>query len=204
MLTSGSGLRAALALAFSILIAGCTEQSTMLPANSSANLKTAYGHSYQSAGFSLSLTPNYASGFGPVASLYPQASEAPVPGPGASLGGGTIDFGTVSPGLDYYYRYALEVGITAPSAYQLMAAISGALAPAIPADMLTWLESNQAHYGPTETQYGGTPFGSEAAPLLVASGPAGTSMLKYDFILSMPNIRATGPASAQVEYTVIP
>ena len=176
----------------------------MLPANSNANLKPGYEHTYQSAGFSLSLTPNYASGFGPVASLYPQASAAPVPAPDASLGGGTIDFGTVSPGLDYYYRYALEVAITAPSAYQLMAAISGALGPAIPANMLTWLVSNPAHYGPTETQYGGTPFGSEAAPVLVASGPAGTSRLKYDFILSVPNTRATGPASAQVEYTVIP
>jgi hypothetical protein len=160
-------------------------------------------------GFTVTLTPNFATGFGPVASLMGSGGEAPSPAPGgtASLGAGDIDFGTVSPGIDYYYRYGMEIAITAPSSYELAAAISGNVALGVPANMLTWVTTDTAHYtdgvSTEETAYGGLPFGSDSAPLAVYSGKSGSTTLKYDYILTVPSNAQSGAGSAQITYTVI-
>lgn len=162
----------------------------------------------------MTLTPNFNTGFGPAPEvLINGVDPSPSPGANAKLDGGNIDFGTISPGVDYYYRYAMELGITASSSYQVTGSISGAIAPGIPANLLLWLVSNSAHYPSsascdctinTETFFGGLPFGSPSAPTTIASGSSGTATLKYDYILMVPDVQGSGASTAQIEYTVVP
>lgn len=56
------------------------------------------------------LTPNYASGFGTVKAQF-GAQPAPVPGVGASAGGGAVDFGDVQAGTNYLYKYAAHLNV---------------------------------------------------------------------------------------------
>lgn len=58
----------------------------------------------------LSLTPNYQSGFGPQGGS--GSGSTPAPGSGATLGGGTIDFGNqVVQGFQYIYKYAVQASV---------------------------------------------------------------------------------------------
>ncbi len=58
----------------------------------------------------LSLTPNYQSGFGPSGGA--GSGSTPAPGSGASLGAGVIDFGNqVVQGYQYIYKYAVQAGV---------------------------------------------------------------------------------------------
>ncbi|HEX8805378.1 MAG TPA: hypothetical protein VF741_00460, partial [Candidatus Aquilonibacter sp.] len=58
-----------------------------------------------------SLTPNYASGYGSLLATF-GTQPTPTAGPGASLKGGTVDFGTTLAGDTYLYKYAAELQIT--------------------------------------------------------------------------------------------
>ena len=190
-----------------VLIAACAGQHPAIPSlNSAASRNATHKKTYASGGTSLALTPNFNVGFGPVPSVAAgNRLPSPAPGPNATLDGGNIDFGTVSPGLDYYYRYGMELAISASSSYQVTASISGDLAPGIPGDMLTWLASSSTHYNTLdEAAFGGRPFGSQSAPLVIASGASGSSTLKYDYILIVPNVEESGASTAQIEYTVVP
>jgi hypothetical protein len=199
-------LRARGALVLLVLVAACAGQHSGLPStdspasqNSPHNKKV-----YQSGGTTLTLTPNFNAGFGPVQWVFTAGKFAsPSPGPNATLDGGNIDFGTISPGVGYYYQYAIELGVTAASSYQVTSAISGALAPGIPASLLSW--SNPANYGTIKAgQAASLPFGSTSSPIVIASGSSGSATLKYDYILIVPNTQLTGASTAQIDYTVVP
>jgi hypothetical protein len=202
-------LRARGALVLLVLVAACAGQHSGLPStdspasqNSPHNKKV-----YQSGGTTLTLTPNFNTGFGPVPSVWISGKFAsPAPGSNATLNGGNIDFGTISPGVDYYYQYAMELGVTASSSYQVTGSISGSLAPGIPANLLTWLTSSPANYGSLKEIYlaAGLPFGSASNPIVVASGSSGSTTLKYDYLLIVPDASLSGASTAQIEYTVVP
>ena len=57
------------------------------------------------------LTPNYNSGYGAVLATF-GTQPAAKPGPGASLQGGTVDFGTTLAGDTYLYKYAAHLHVT--------------------------------------------------------------------------------------------
>jgi hypothetical protein len=58
----------------------------------------------------LSLTPNYQSGYGPQGGV--GSGSTPAPGSGASLDGGVVDFGSeVVQGYSYLYKYALKASV---------------------------------------------------------------------------------------------
>lgn len=58
----------------------------------------------------VTLTPNYASGFGAVPAVF-GAQPAPTYGPYATYQGGSVDFGSVLAGNDYLYKYAVELNV---------------------------------------------------------------------------------------------
>jgi hypothetical protein len=66
---------------------------------------------YAQAVINMSLTPNYASGFGAVKATF-GTQPAPVAGPNASLNGGSVDFGSIISGNTYLYKYAAHLHIT--------------------------------------------------------------------------------------------
>jgi hypothetical protein len=58
----------------------------------------------------LTLTPNYTSGYGPTGGT--GSGATPSPGPGASLDGGIVDFGSnVTQGYAYLYKYAVQAAV---------------------------------------------------------------------------------------------
>jgi len=57
------------------------------------------------------LTPNYYSGYGSVIATF-GTQPAPTHGPGASQGGGSVDFGKTLAGDTYLYKYAAQLTVT--------------------------------------------------------------------------------------------
>lgn len=69
----------------------------------------------------LSLTPNYATGYGAVKAVI-GTQPAPTHGPDATgVGLGDVDFGTVASGTSYIYKFAAHVNVTSndPSGFSL-------------------------------------------------------------------------------------
>src|SRR5580704_12720943 len=58
----------------------------------------------------ITLTPNYAAGFGQVKAVI-GAQPAPTHGPNAVADGGTVDFGNIEAGLSYLYKYATHLNV---------------------------------------------------------------------------------------------
>ncbi len=58
----------------------------------------------------MSVTPNYASGYGPVKAVF-GTQPTPAPAAGACLNGCAIDFGDVLSGTNYLYKYAVHVNV---------------------------------------------------------------------------------------------
>ena len=65
---------------------------------------------YAEAIVKMSLTPNYASGFGTVKAVF-GTQPAATPGPGACASGCAVDFGPVLAGTDYLYKYAAHINV---------------------------------------------------------------------------------------------
>jgi hypothetical protein len=63
----------------------------------------------------ITLTPNYTSGFGQVPAVI-GTQPAPTHGPNATLGGGSIDFGSVEAGKNYLYKYAAHLNVVSNAA----------------------------------------------------------------------------------------
>jgi hypothetical protein len=59
----------------------------------------------------LTLTPNYASGFGTVKAVF-GTQPTPSPGPGSCLDGCAVDFGPVIAGTNYLYKFATHLNVT--------------------------------------------------------------------------------------------
>ncbi len=58
----------------------------------------------------ITLTPNYATGFGAVPAVF-GTQPSPVHGPDASFGGGAVDFGSVLTAKNYLYKYAAHINV---------------------------------------------------------------------------------------------
>lgn len=65
---------------------------------------------YTQAIVDFTLTPNYSAGYGSVKAVF-GTQPTPAPGPAACLGGCAVDFGTVTAGYDYLYRYAAHLHV---------------------------------------------------------------------------------------------
>jgi hypothetical protein len=162
---------------------------------------------YASGGFSMTLTPNYSKGFGTINFLCAPVcgSDArAIPGPGARLGGGTIDFGNIEQGEDYLYKNALQVSLKAPSGWYLFADTGSDFSAGVPATALVWMVSNAAN----DATKAGTPFATSSAtdgwPFPIASGKAGTTKINYDYVFRVPWAIPTGELTDTVSYTVVP
>jgi len=84
---------------------------TLSPASaspvSSGTVKVAW---YTNAIISMTLTPNYNSGYGTVKATF-GSQPAPEPGPGSCSNSCAVDFGRVEAGIDYIYKYAAHVNV---------------------------------------------------------------------------------------------
>lgn len=65
---------------------------------------------YAQAVIKMTLTPNYASGYGTVKAVF-GTQPTPAPGPGSCASGCAVDFGPVLAGTDYLYKYAAHVNV---------------------------------------------------------------------------------------------
>jgi hypothetical protein len=74
------------------------------------------------------LIPNYNSGYGSVLATF-GTQPAPTTGPGASLQGGTVDFGNTLGGDTYLYKYAAHIHVTTndPSGFDVYGEAATAL-----------------------------------------------------------------------------
>ena len=174
----------------------------------------------------LSVTPNYASGYGAYKAQIGSTSST---GQTGSLAPGAIDFGSVYQGAVYLYKYAAYVKIRSNTNYALYAegsadltGYSGAAAGAtlsLP-QTLFWLRSTDGTIADTNSGYSpSTPFMATTQPgasydtptiTYGAAYPApiytsnGNGDLYYDFQLHLPATAATGSYSVYVVYTAVP
>jgi hypothetical protein len=77
------------------------------PAAGTANATVAW---YSQAVVQFTLTPNYSAGYGTIKAVF-GTQPTPAPGTGACLNGCAIDFGTVTAGNDYLYKYAAHLHV---------------------------------------------------------------------------------------------
>lgn len=77
------------------------------PASASPSVKVTW---YASAVAKLTLTPNYATGYGTVKATF-GTQPSPAPGTGACLQGCYVDFGTVQQSAQYLYKYAVHLKV---------------------------------------------------------------------------------------------
>ncbi len=182
----------------------------------------------------MSLTPNYASGFGPVKSVLGGATTVLAPGSFATLNGGAVDFGTVQQGVAYLYRYAAKITVTSNATqFTLFAQGSADLTGtsdttnAVPASGSTTgntMPINQTLFWLTSTSGGGDPNTgySAAQPFISANATwnsptvpgtgaqiyhgaiSSTANLYYDYQLRVPPTASIDNYFVYVVYTVIP
>jgi len=127
------------------------------------------------------VTPNYASGFGPTGGL--GSGQTPAAGPGAALGSGTVDFGKVVVGYAYLYKYAAQVNVITndPSGFVVYAEgatdLNGTTNWPL-ANTLLWLPSASSNnpFSPATTfnKTGGNPIGVNGSGGIDYSGMGGT------------------------------
>ena len=177
----------------------------------------------------LSVTPNYASGFGTVKAAT-GAQPAPSPGSSAFYQGGSVDFGNVAQGSSYLYKYAAHVKVASnASTFKLYAEGSAdftgqgsAAGSTLPiASTIFWLPSvDGSTQSDTNTGYSSaTPFqrttqpgaaynnpnityGSYPSPIYNA--PGGSADLYYDYQLKLNSVATIGPYFVYVVYTAVP
>ena len=134
------------------------------------------------------VTPNYQSGFGPTGGL--GSGKTPAVGPGAVLGGGTVDFGQVVVGYSYLYKYAAQISVTTNDTAGFIVYAEGATDlngttnwPL--ANTLFWLPSNSGNspFSPA------TSFNKTSATPLGVNGSGG---IDYSGVGGVP------PSTAQV------
>ncbi len=174
--------------------------------------------------------PNYLTGFGPVGGL--GSGQSPVVGAGASLGGGTVDFGNVVVGYQYLYKYAAQVNVQTNDAAGFIVYGEGATdlngsnpipAPAtFPlAQTLFWLISNGSNspFSPARTfnRTSGAPIGGGAggidysgtggtppAMAQIWSNPTSGNLSQgYDYELRLSGTIPTSQFNVYIVYTVI-
>ena len=93
-----------------VALAGIATLAAVAPATAAPGSDTLNVKWATQAILKLSLTPNYASGFGQVQAVF-GTQPAPTHGPNASSGGGAVDFGNIEAGNTYIYKYAAHVNV---------------------------------------------------------------------------------------------
>jgi len=174
----------------------------------------------------LTVTPNYATGYGPV-TVSPPPSPAPAVGPLATSG--YVDFGNVVAGYDYLYKDAVQLGVVTndTNGFTVFAEGSSNFAGggntlAI-ANTLFWLQTNALNnpYSPatsfeattSATTGGGTGIAYGGAPPATATiwtwpsstigQPSNTAMRGYDYLLRLPSSAPQATMDLYVVYTVV-
>jgi len=173
--------------------------------------------------------PNYQSGFGPSGGL--GSGSTPAVGAGATLGGGTVDFGNVVVGYQYLYKYAAQVNVQTNDTSGFIVYAEGATdlegsnptpSPSTYAlfETLYWLKSvagNTAFspatsFSATTT---GTPLGVNGANGISYAGspPASTEVWNsatsgslsqgYDYELRLSGAMPTSQFNVYIVYTVV-
>lgn len=197
--------------------------STIPPTSKSFN-RTHLAQTYASGSTSLTITPNFAAGFGPVHfslqnsnNINGYLSSSPAPGSGAAPSAGYVDFGSVQQGTDYLYRYAVQLQIKSVAGATVYAAASSDLVSSggtLPIGThLSWLPtapSTTSTYGADANdtfRSGSTPFQLDTAGLTNAaslySGSSQAVTLPYDFILRLGTNDPIGSYSTSIVYTVV-
>lgn len=176
----------------------------------------------------VSLTPNYASGFGQVPAVI-GTQPAPTHGPDAIANGGSVDFGSVLAGKNYIYKFATHLNVISNSATGLKVYGEGAADFFNTADSSTvslsqsvyWLNSTS---GGTDANTGfsaSTPFlktsgtvtgGGQFTPPTITyisyPAPISTAITPsadfyYDYQLHVPPLASSGLYYVWIVYTVV-
>jgi hypothetical protein len=162
---------------------------------------------FSSGGFAMTLTPNYSPKFGPMSQLYCNCASyrQVTPGPFARLGAGAVDFGNVDEGQDYLYKYAVQVSITAPTAWYLFGETTNNFSTTLKGNMLLWLASRPGNDdGSAGKEFASSTSASVGWHYPVDSGPKGKTSLDYDYILRLQWNVKSGSYFTQVMYTAVP
>jgi hypothetical protein len=175
----------------------------------------------------MTLTPNYASGFGSVKATF-GTQPTPVYGPNASLGAGSVDFGQVVAGNSYLYKYAAHLQVTSNDLSGFSVYAEGAadfvnttdgtsqslnqtlfyLASSASSDTNTGFSASLPFYRTTNAVMGGA-YGTPASityatyPSPIASPITQNSDLYYDLQLKVPAAATSGLYYVWVVYTVV-
>jgi hypothetical protein len=177
----------------------------------------------------LTVTPNYAGGYGPQGGT--GSGSTPAPGTRAALGSGYVDFGTVVAGYRYIYKNAASVSVMSNDAngFTVYAEGStdfsdGGTNTLSIANALSWLLSSSSNtpFSPS------TPFEKTASPVTsggqnIAYGgaPPATAMIwssststlgqpnntatkGYDYELNVPSSAPLAAMTLYVVYTAVP
>ena len=176
----------------------------------------------------LSLTPNYCSGFGTVPAKI-GTQPAPVHGANAALDGGSVDFGTLSAGLNYLYKYAVDVHVQSTDGNGVYLYGEGAAnffnlndSTTVSISNIYWLNSVGCPSSDSNTGFSpSTPFaltsgavsgGTYATPASISYGtypaPIATSTTSspdfyYDYQLKVPATATTGKYFVWIVYTAV-
>lgn len=185
---------------------------------------------YGTAIVKVTLTPNYAAGFGSVKAVF-GAQPAASHGPDAVLDGGAVDFGSVLSGTQYLYKYAahLNVFTNSPTGFNVFGegaadfynqtdSTTQSIAQTLyyakstsgsPADGNTGYTPGLPFYRSSAAVTGGgfaTPptisYGAYPAP--IASSTSATGDFYYDYELKVPALATTGNYYVWIVYTVVP
>lgn len=175
----------------------------------------------------LTVTPNYATGFGPV-TVVPPPSPAPSVGPLAASG--YVDFGNVVAGYNYLYRNAAQVGILTndSNGFSVYAEGSsdftnGSSTLALQ-NTLFWLPTNVTNSpfsaatsfeatsspttgGGTGIAYGGVPPAAATVwtyPQSTIGLTNNTAQRGYDYLLRLPSTAPQATLDLFIVYTVVP
>jgi hypothetical protein len=175
----------------------------------------------------VTLTPNYAAGFGQIPAVI-GTQPAPTHGPDASLDGGSVDFGNVLAGKNYIYKYATHLNVTSNSATGLNVYGEGAAdffntsdSSTVPlSQSVYWL--NSAASGDANTGFSpGTPFQKTSGavtgggqfspptisyvtyPAPISTSPLANADFYYDYQLKVPAAATAGLYYVWIVYTVV-
>lgn len=179
----------------------------------------------------MTVTPNYASGYGPTGGS--GSGSTPTPGPSAAAGSGYVDFGKVVAGYNYLYRNAAQVGVLSNDAngFEVYAEgttdfSDGGSNTVVINGTLYWLASNGSNTpfsnatsfsrttfpitgsgSTTGINYGGsTPPASALVwtyPNATIGQPSNTATQGYDYELRLPYNAPTAVMTLYVVYSVI-
>lgn len=215
------------ALAAAIAAAAFAAASGSAHAQTAANATVKW---YGTAIVKLTLTPNYAAGFGSVKAVFGSQPTA-THGPDAVLDGGAVDFGSVLGGAQYLYKYAahLSVFTNSPTGFNVFG--EGAADFVNQTDSTSQPISQSLYYAkstsgsPSDTNNGFSPAlpfyrsagsvtggGFATAPTIsyaaypapIASSTSATGDFYYDYELKVPALATTGQYFVWIVYTVVP